>query len=110
MLVDMTGRGYSTADAAEIAPHKVHPGNRPSNTLVFERVDPETVGKLIALYEHRVFVQSVIWGINPFDQWGVELGKKLAEGLIPAVDGQSIPDDLDSSTTGLLKAITQLRG
>jgi glucose-6-phosphate isomerase len=63
--------------------HKVHPGNRPSTLIAFEQLDPATLGKLIALYEHKVFAQSVVWGINAFDQWGVELGKKLAEGLAP---------------------------
>ncbi len=56
-------------------------GNRPSNTLLFEKLDPETLGELIALYEHKVFVQGVIWGIDSFDQWGVELGKKLAKNV-----------------------------
>ena len=60
-------------------PHKVHEGNRPSSLLLFRRLDPATLGALIALYEHKVFTQSVVWGINAFDQWGVELGKKLAD-------------------------------
>ena len=68
-----------------LVPHKVHPGSRPSTIILFPRLDPPTLGKLIALYEHKVFTQSVLWGINAFDQWGVELGKKLAEQLIPAV-------------------------
>jgi len=68
-----------------LIPHKVHQGSRPSTIVLFERVDPPTLGKLIALYEHKVLTQSVFWGINAFDQWGVELGKKLAEHLIPAV-------------------------
>ncbi len=109
VLVDLTSRGMTTAKAAELAPHKVHPGNRPSNTLVFNRVDPQTLGKLIALYEHRVFVQSVIWGINAFDQWGVELGKVLADQLIPAVDSDQRMSQLDSSSEGLLKVINTLR-
>jgi len=71
--------------AAELAPHKVHPGNRPSTIVAFERLDPATLGRLVALYEHKIFVESVIWDINAFDQWGVELGKKLAEQLAPAV-------------------------
>ena len=110
VLVDVTAQGGSAADAAGIAPHKVHPGNRPSNTLVFEQVNPAAVGKLIALYEHRVFVQSVIWGINAFDQWGVQLGKKVADTLIPAVDDPRAAPQLDSSTEGLLKALARLRG
>jgi glucose-6-phosphate isomerase len=73
---------------AEIAPHKVHPGSRPNTLIAFRRLDATTLGKLVALYEHKVYVQSVLWDINPFDQWGVELGKKLAEKLAPAVRGE----------------------
>ncbi|MFO7859158.1 MAG: hypothetical protein R6V11_09620 [Ectothiorhodospiraceae bacterium] len=70
---------------------------------MFHRLDPTTLGRLVALYEHKVFVQSVIWGINPFDQWGVELGKKLAKELIPAVTaGADPPAGIDGSTRGLL--------
>ena len=69
-------------------PHKVHEGNRPSSLLAFDALDPATLGRLIALYEHKVFTQSVIWGINAFDQWGVELGKKLCGELVPAVAGK----------------------
>lgn len=100
---EMTGIGAS-AEAVETAvPHKVHPGNKSSNTLMFHRLDPTTLGRLVALYEHKVFVQSVIWGINPFDQWGVELGKKLAKELIPAVTaGADPPAGIDGSTRGLL--------
>jgi glucose-6-phosphate isomerase len=68
-----------------LVPHKVHPGDRPSTIVSFPQLDPATLGRLVALYEHKVFTQSVIWGINAFDQWGVELGKKLAEQLAPAV-------------------------
>jgi glucose-6-phosphate isomerase len=66
-------------------PHKVHAGNVPSSLILFPRLGPRTLGKLVALYEHKVFVQSVIWDINPFDQWGVELGKKMAGAMLPAV-------------------------
>ena len=75
-----------------LAPHKVFPGNRPSNTLLFKDLDPETLGMLIALYEHKIFVQGVIWGINSFDQWGVELGKVLAKELLPMVEGKDACD------------------
>ena len=82
------GRTRATETAAErvnTCAHKVHPGDRPSSILAFAQLDPATLGRLIALYEHKVFAQSVVWGINAFDQWGVELGKKLAEQLAPAV-------------------------
>ncbi|HXS30309.1 MAG TPA: hypothetical protein VN755_05690, partial [Steroidobacteraceae bacterium] len=71
-------------------PHKIHEGNRPGSILLFHRLDPATLGALIALYEHKVFAQSVIWGINAFDQWGVELGKKLAESIAPLVQGKGV--------------------
>ena len=73
------------AQIAALVPHKVHAGNRPSTIVLFQQLDPATLGKLIALYEHSVLTQSVVWGINAFDQWGVELGKKLTERLVPAV-------------------------
>jgi glucose-6-phosphate isomerase len=74
------------AQLEALLPHKVNPGNRPSTIILFQQLDPATLGKLIALYEHSVFTQSVVWGINAFDQWGVELGKKLCEQLAPAVE------------------------
>jgi glucose-6-phosphate isomerase len=86
---DLERRGLAAADARALAPHKVHPGGRPSVIIAFERLDPTTLGKLIALYEHEVFVESVLWDVNAFDQWGVELGKRLAEQLVPAVRGDA---------------------
>ena len=80
--------GRSEADAARLAPHRVFPGNRPSITIAYRLLDPATLGKLIALYEHRVFVEAAIWDINAFDQWGVELGKELATGLQAVVEGK----------------------
>ncbi len=74
------------AHIEELIPHKVDPGSRPSTIVLFQRLDPATLGRLIALYEHSVFTQSVVWGINAFDQWGVELGKKLTAQLVPAVE------------------------
>ena len=92
-----------------LAPHKVFPGNRPSNTLLFKQLDPETLGMLIALYEHKIFIQGAIWGINSFDQWGVELGKVLARELLPMVEGKAPAAGRDSSTAGLIDAIRMLR-
>jgi glucose-6-phosphate isomerase len=83
---ELTARGMDAATIARLTPHKIHPGNRPSSLLLFPRLGPKTLGKLIALYEHKVFVQGVIWGINSFDQWGVELGKKLADSLVPSLE------------------------
>ncbi len=94
-------KGVGEAEADALAPHRVFPGNRPSNTLAYRKLDPFTLGKLLALYEHKVFVEGVLWGINSFDQWGVELGKELASGLLPAVKGEAAAD-VDSSTAALL--------
>jgi len=91
-----------------LIPHKVHAGDRPSTILAFAQVDPIALGRLVALYEHKVFTQSVIWGINAFDQWGVELGKKLAEQLAPAVRDLS-SGHASSSVTRLLQHIDQWR-
>jgi len=91
------------------SPHKIYPGNRPSTTLLFRRLDPATLGKLIALYEHKVFVESVIWGINAFDQWGVELGKKLAGELAGSVANPDGFQGGDASTRGLLDVIARWR-
>ena len=92
-----------------LAPHKVFPGNRPSNTLLYRRLDPATLGMLIALYEQKVFVQGAIWDINSFDQWGVELGKALATRLLPIVREAETTKGLDSSTRGLVECIRDLR-
>lgn len=98
----LTASGHSKEDVERLAPHKVFPGDRPSLTLVYDRLTPFALGRLIALYEHRVFVEGVIWGINSFDQWGVELGKELATALLPMVKGQASADKKDASTRGLL--------
>ena len=91
-------------EAAILAEHKMSSGNRPSNTLLFPQLTPYYLGSLIALYEHKIFTQGVIWQVNSFDQWGVELGKVLAEELLPALKGQSVAG-LDCSTAGLVKAL-----
>jgi len=100
--------GKTKKEAAALAPHKTFTGNRPSLTLAYKKLDPFTLGRLIALYEHRVFVEGVIWGLNSFDQWGVELGKELATGLQPAVEGKEVKG-LDGSTIGLLGHLKGLR-
>jgi glucose-6-phosphate isomerase len=98
----MRASGLDAAEAARLAPHRTFPGNRPSTLLVHDSLTPFALGRLIALYEHKVFVQGAIWGINSFDQWGVELGKQLAGALIPAIEQGSIPDDLDAATRASL--------
>jgi len=90
-------------EVERLAPHKVFPGDRPSSVLLYRRLDPRTLGRLVALYEHKAFVQSVIWDINPFDQWGVELGKELANRLGPIVENAGASTKgLDASTAGLI--------
>jgi glucose-6-phosphate isomerase len=85
-------------------PHRVFDGNRPSTTILADRLTPETLGKLVALYEHSVFTQGVIWHINSFDQWGVELGKVLAERILPELEAEAEPAlDHDSSTKALIR-------
>jgi glucose-6-phosphate isomerase len=94
--------GLPENEVQRLAPHKVIPGNRPSNTIVLERVSPQRLGALIALYEHKVFAQSVLWGINAFDQWGVELGKELGKHLYARLTGEDAGPAGDSSTQGLI--------
>jgi glucose-6-phosphate isomerase len=103
-------QGASAAEAARLAPHKTFPGGRPSSTFLYRQLDPRMLGRLIALYEHKVFVEAAIWDINPFDQWGVELGKELASRLAPIVaDAHSDLTPLDRSTAGLIEHMRLLR-
>jgi glucose-6-phosphate isomerase len=88
---DLSAKGVAEDEIVRLLPHKVHVGNRPSSLILFPRLGPRTLGRLIAWYEHKVFVQSVIWDVNPFDQWGVELGKKLAGPMAPAVQKAELP-------------------
>jgi glucose-6-phosphate isomerase len=95
-------RAEGTADA--VVPHRVFDGNRPSNVLLLDELTPFALGTLVALYEHSVFTQGTVWGINSFDQWGVELGKALAQRIVPELTGASEPDLAhDSSTNALIR-------
>ncbi|OJY54956.1 glucose-6-phosphate isomerase [Thiobacillus sp. 0-1251] len=107
---ELIAQGMSREDAKALAPHKVFPGNRPSNTLLYQKLDPHTLGMLIALYEHKVFVQGVIWQINSFDQWGVELGKQLAPPIRAALSSVRVIGEHDGSTQGLIADIRRRRG
>ena len=100
-------QGLSEEEAARLAPHRTFTGNRPSTAIVMERLTPETLGALLALYEHKTFVEGVIWDINSFDQWGVELGKVLAKAILKDVDAGGPSADLDPSTAALM---TRLMG
>jgi glucose-6-phosphate isomerase len=87
-----------------LVPHRVFEGNRPSNVILAQRLTPETLGKLVALYEHSAFTQGVIWNVDSFDQWGVELGKVLAQRIIPELESKTKPDlNHDSSTNNLIR-------
>ena len=81
--------GLEAEKVEELAPHKEFPGNRPSNSIFVRRLDPHTLGALLAMYEHKVFVQGCLWGINPYDQWGVQLGKTLASNLLEELRDES---------------------
>jgi len=100
---EMTKKGVPAADVEALVPHRVFAGNKPTNTILFRKLDPHTLGALIALYEHKVFVQGVVWNINSFDQWGVELGKQLASKILPELGSGSGPAPThDGSTNGLI--------
>lgn len=101
---ELEQQGHTHREAHALAPHKVVPGNRPSNTLILERLDPHGLGALLALYEHKVFVHGCLLGINPFDQWGVELGKLLGAQVHETIGGE-IPADWDGSTRALVKKL-----
>lgn len=99
---ELRAKGVAEDEVKRVAPHKVIPGNRPSNTIVVERISPRRLGALVAMYEHKVFVQSVIWGTNAFDQWGVELGKELGKNVYSRLVGTDETNAEDASTQGLI--------
>lgn len=105
---EMAAEGRPAEEIDRLAPHRSFPGDRPSTTIVYRRLDPAALGRLIALYEHKVFVQAAVWDVNAFDQWGVELGKRLAEDLLPVVTGAATAAGKDSSTRGLVARIRAL--
>lgn len=100
---ELATKGLDTAELDALARHKVMPGNKPSNTLLFEQLDPKTLGALVALYEHKVFVQGAIWGVNSFDQWGVELGKVMGNEILDKLENATAPLSFDSSTNQLVE-------
>jgi glucose-6-phosphate isomerase len=99
---DLKAKGRTDEYINMVAPHKVHQGNRPTNTLLLNRIDANALGQLIALYEHKIFVQGVILEICSFDQWGVELGKGLAQQINQELESNNISDNHDCSTANLL--------
>jgi glucose-6-phosphate isomerase len=99
---ELEAQGIEGEELKMLLPHRVFGGNRPTTSILFEELTPKTLGKLIALYEHKVFVQGIIWHINSFDQWGVEFGKQLAQGILPQLDNDDSVTQYDSSTNGLI--------
>ncbi|NMC16766.1 MAG: glucose-6-phosphate isomerase [Chloroflexi bacterium] len=106
---ELSAQGYTGAELELLARAKTFPGNRPTNSILYQKLTPETLGALIALYEHKIFTQGVIWRINSFDQMGVELGKQLAKAILPELEGSAPVHTHDSSTNGLINAIKARR-
>ncbi len=104
---DLQAQNLAEQDIDALLPHKTFPGNRPSNTILMDQLTPAAVGALIALYEHKVFVQGIVWDLNSFDQWGVELGKMLAKTIQAELTGAADPEKHDSSTNGLIALAKQ---
>jgi glucose-6-phosphate isomerase len=107
---EMAAKGMAPAAIEALLPHRLFPGDRPSTTLVLPRLDANTLGQLVALYEHKVFCLGALWNVNAFDQWGVELGKQLAGALLPELAPGAKPGAHDPSTTALIAEIHRLRG
>lgn len=106
---ELKEQGLSKDEIEALLPYKVFSGNRPTNTFLFYTLDPKTLGSLIALYEHKIFVQGIIWNLNSFDQWGVELGKKLATNILDEINEQNQVNNHDCSTNGLINYYLNLK-
>jgi glucose-6-phosphate isomerase len=106
---ELKAEGLMGAALEALLPHKVFEGNRPTSSILYRRLTPETLGRLIALYEHKIFTQGVIWNINSFDQWGVELGKQLAKAILPELTTPDPVTSHDASTNGLINHFKELR-
>jgi len=106
---ELESSGCTGAELEMLLPHKIFPGNRPTNTIVLDELNPFNLGSLIALYEHKVFVQGVVWNINSFDQWGVELGKQLAKTILPEFESDSPVESHDASTNALVNRYRKIR-
>ena len=109
VTAELRKAGKSDEEIEKLAPHKVFAGNKPTNSILFKKLTPRTLGRLIAMYEHKIFVQGVIWNIFSFDQWGVELGKQLAGKILPELEGEAPVASHDSSTNGLINAFKEMR-
>jgi len=106
---ELEKQGLNTEDIARLLPYKIFKGNRPTNSILVKKITPYVLGELIALYEHKIFVQGVIWNIYSFDQWGVELGKQLANKILPELQTKAPVNNHDSSTNGLINAWKKMK-
>ncbi|MEO7923194.1 MAG: glucose-6-phosphate isomerase [Chitinophagaceae bacterium] len=106
---ELLEQGRTGAEIAKLLPYKMFPGNKPTNSFLLKKITPESLGQLIALYEHKIFVQGIIWNIYSFDQWGVELGKQLANKILPELQSTGIINQHDASTNGLINAWKQMK-
>lgn len=109
VVTELKAQGKSEKEIDDLAPFKVFEGNRPTNSILFKKLTPKVLGSLVAMYEHKIFVQGVIWNIFSFDQWGVELGKVLAKKILPELGGEDQVSSHDASTNGLINAYKQMR-
>jgi glucose-6-phosphate isomerase len=109
IIEELRAAGKTDAEIKRLCPHKVFTGNRPTNSILFRKLSPAVLGSLIAMYEHKIFVQGVIWNIFSFDQWGVELGKQLASKILPELGDSRPVQSHDPSTNGLINAFKQMR-
>lgn len=109
IIEELKKDGRSDAEIEKLYPHKVFEGNRPTNSILFKKLTPKVLGSLIAMYEHKIFVQGVVWNIFSFDQWGVELGKQLAKKILPELENDTPVDSHDSSTNGLINTFKEMR-
>jgi len=108
-LTELKAAGTPEDVIREVLPHRIFEGNKPSNSIIFENLDPRTLGALLAMYEHKVFVQGVIWNINSFDQWGVEYGKELASDILQDLTGEEETTQYDNSTNSLINYYRTLK-
>jgi len=109
VIKELKKEGKTDDEIQKLYPHKIFEGNRPTNSILFKQLTPHTLGNLIAMYEHKIFVQGVIWNIFSFDQWGVELGKQLAKKILPELDHDTPVESHDSSTNGLINTFKKMR-
>ena len=109
VIAELKNAGKSKGEISRLTPFKVFAGNKPTNSILFAKLTPRTLGSLIAMYEHKIFVQGVIWNIFSFDQWGVELGKQLAKKILPELESETLISSHDASTNGLINAYKKMR-